>query len=68
MGKYSDEWRVATYMSKCCVLFAGTVVAMEKEQGILKEEHKMIIETLRDQIEKELQQCRDKKPVISFKQ
>ena len=37
----------------------GTVVAMEKEPGILKEEHTEMIESLRDQVEKELQQYRD---------
>ena len=30
--------------------YAGTVVAMEKEPGILKEEHKAVIEGLRDTV------------------
>ena len=33
---------------------SGTVVAMEKEPGILKECHILIIETLRNQLESEL--------------
>ena len=38
---------------------AGTAVAMEKEPGILKEEHKAVVESLRDQIEKDLQQYKE---------
>lgn len=40
-------------------MYAGTAVAMEKEPGILKEEHKAIVEALRDQIEKDLQQYKE---------
>ena len=39
--------------------YVGTVVAMEKEPGILKEEHKRTVEGLRDQMERELQQYSD---------
>ena len=38
---------------------AGTVVAMEKEAGILEEQHISIIEGLRDKIENELKQFRE---------
>ena len=32
----------------------GTAVAMEKEAGILKEEHRAVVENLRDRIEEDL--------------
>ena len=34
--------------------YTGTAVAMEKEAGILKEEHRAVVENLRDQIEEDL--------------
>ena len=34
--------------------YSGTAVAMEKEPGILKEEHKVVVEKLRDEIERDL--------------
>ena len=34
--------------------YTGTAVAMEKEPGILKEEHRAVVENLRDQIEEDL--------------
>jgi glutaredoxin 3 len=37
----------------------GTVVAMEKQAGILKEEHKAVVEALRDSVERDLQHYRD---------
>ena len=37
----------------------GTVVAMEKEAGILKEQHITVIEGLRDKIERDLKRFRD---------
>jgi glutaredoxin 3 len=38
----------------------GTIVAMEKQPGILKEEHRAIIESLRDEIERDLLEFRKK--------
>ena len=40
--------------------YAGTIVAMEKQPGILKEEHRAIIESLRDEIERDLLEFRKK--------
>ena len=40
------------------LLYIGTVVAMEKQAGILKEEHKAVVEALRDSLERDLQQYR----------
>lgn len=37
----------------------GTIVAMEKQSGILKEEHIKIIEEIRDSIEADLHQWRE---------
>ena len=42
-----------SYNFPCC---AGTVVAMEKEAGILKPEHMAIIEATRDKVEAEFKQ------------
>ena len=35
---------------------SGTVVAIEKESGILKAEHKAVIEAVRDDVAKHIQQ------------
>ena len=40
-------------------IHAGTVVAMEKQAGIIKEEHKAVVEAMRDSVKKDLQQYRD---------
>ena len=34
--------------------YTGTAVAMEKQPGILKDEHKAVVENLRDQIQEDL--------------
>ena len=36
------------------ICYTGTAVAMEKKPGILKEEHRAVVENLRDQIEEDL--------------
>ena len=41
------------------MLFLGTIVAMETKPGILKPEHRAIIEALRDSIEQDLAKYRD---------
>ena len=40
-------------------MIVGTAVAMEKQPDILKEEHKAVVESLRDEIEKDLRQYLD---------
>ena len=40
------------------LFFTGTIVAMEKVPGILKEEHKAIVEAERDNIERDLNEWR----------
>ena len=42
------------------LFYVGTIVAMEKQPGILKEEHRAVIESLRDSIEKDLSEYRRK--------
>ena len=49
---------VMTLLLYLCV-YVGTVVAMEKEAGILSEQHVAVIEGLRDKIETEFKQFRD---------
>ena len=57
-GPKSESRTFKTVYITCWYLvplyFAGTAVAMEKEPGILKEEHSAVVESLRDQIEEDL--------------
>ena len=41
------------------ILCTGTVVAMEKQPGILKPEHRSVIEELRDSVERDLKEHRN---------
>jgi len=41
------------------ILCTGTVVAMEKQPGILKPEHQSVIEELRDSVERDLKEHRN---------
>lgn len=45
-----------TYPLTLYILHAGTVLAFEKEPNILREEHKAVMEAVRDVVEKDFKE------------
>ena len=54
-----DLWCKAQPSLHTLIMHVGTVVAMDKEPGILKQQHKAVIEALKDQMERELRQHKE---------